>query len=254
MSNELKKEIFFPIINSNDMLDAVVAEHGAELIDLQGLKAAPRRIHEDIIFDDIRGFKSYLKDFETDSTILRIKKTQLLACFNYHKKDNPSWNEHTAQYNFKTHPLLQNWLAVEGKALSQEDFVKFLQLNYLSVASPTHSDLITYARELRIKTSNDTTSKVSNGETEISVNAKETVLTQNGKKISVIEDIVLAAPAYEGLPHIVKMNLKCFCGLEGNRVYFKLYFVDKEAVLEKLFSDIQNEFSTDYKKLKIYIG
>jgi len=250
-----KRKQFLPFdkggINSHE---CVVGEEGSHLIDLQQLKAAPRRIKEEVEFTDIRGFKAYVNDFRDANTSVFINNKNIVAKLDYHTKNQPSWSSHEARYAFTLNKMLEAWFKQEGVPIPQKEFAKFLQLNYLIVKNPSHSDLISYVRQLRIETNRKVESNVGNGSNEISVSQKETVLTVNGAKITVIEDIVLSSPVFAGHDSTNDFRIKCFCSMQRDEIYFQFYFLDKEEVMSALYEKIRQELVKEFSDCKIYIG
>lgn len=261
MTDTKKQRQFFKRVEKDDLevTEAFLAEAGVQMLDIQKLKEKPRRIDETKEFDDERGFKQYLSDFCNDDSCVFIKKTSIEVNFDYHGKENPSWNDHKAEFPLSPSSYIKPWLNIEGQTLGQEDFVKFLQLNYLIVTDPSHSDLITATKNLRVVRNIDSYSSVDNGSTAIDYKENAIVVSAKGKdgketNASVPETITIRCPYFEGMKEVSNFTIKVFASISQNKPVFKLHFLDKDQVLFKLYADIQESYKKDFDKLKIYIG
>lgn len=233
---------------------AVISNKDSKLHDLEFLLDNPRRITEDRSFDDIRGFIAYTNDYKKSNTAAFIGKEEIKVVIDYHTKDSAEWCSHAVDFQLVVSDYLKPWLATEAKSMDQREFMQFLMLNSLVIASPSHSEVLTFTKELKVIKASQTDSRVGNGEYEINFTESSTVLSAGAKKVEIIEDIVIKPQIYKGIELTGEFNIKIFVVADGAKVYFRFHIVNKEQVLDKIAEQLQTKLQKDLEGVKIYIG
>lgn len=124
------------------------------LKDLEKRQPAPLRIVASPTFHDIAGFAGYTKEFAQEGTRIFVNESKLsfFTIFDCHAKDMPAWGDHSASMMLQPSSEWVRFKQADGKAMEPLDFAEFLEdnLEYISAANMTASDLLTLAQNFKI--------------------------------------------------------------------------------------------------------
>lgn len=122
----------------------------------------PRRIITNQRLDDIESFTNYTNAHASTSTnIYSCRSTnRIKARFDDYMPNEPNHCGHTASIEFSITKEFARWLHIEGRPLSQQEFIEFIQDNADDVREPTAADLLTQISELQATKKTDIASKV----------------------------------------------------------------------------------------------
>ena len=196
---------------------------GAELVSLETLLPAPRRIKASPEFHDMDGFLDYAKEFATAGTRIFVdaQKNRLFIIFDAHAPDRPAWGDHCASLRLKCSPEWERFCAVSGKRFDPMGLAEFIEENLEYFQGPiAGADLLTMAQNLKVTFKGDLDVQHS---------------TQSGlRHLQIKDDSVLAGRVAEkelAFPERVDLKLRVY---EGHTAYavsvFLRYRAKKDGV------------------------
>ncbi len=140
----------------------ILSKHGndtriTDITDImRGNDVAPFRKVAAISLLEIDSFIDYLKEHKTQEA--RIFASCQSQPFTYHaiidfhgkKPENSSWQTHTADLELLLSAEARAWFGMDEKAMSQREFVEFLQDNMQDITQPAGADMLEITRDLQI--------------------------------------------------------------------------------------------------------
>jgi uncharacterized protein YfdQ (DUF2303 family) len=172
-----------------------------QLFDNERLLDSPRRIKEHVMFNDVRGFVEYCRDFKKEKTVIFADSEKATAHFNYHTADSPSWDEHTATIALVKGTGWKLWNGANNQWMSQADFADFLDRGVTEVVSPSQGDLLELVRRFQITSKMQVDSDISAGGS--TFNFREDIKGRASKEtIDMPEKIVVRLMPYTGAERI----------------------------------------------------
>ena len=197
--------------------------------------AAPlNRVRALVQLDDLGSFSRYVSEFKLPDTRLfaRIGESSealsVTAIIDYHQARpgapaTPEFTDHRAIWTAKLSEDWKRWKGIHAKALSQEEFARFVEDNAGNVQQPSGADLLqiittlevdgtlTFQRALRLQ----------DGTVKLTFNAEQRA---KAGEMSVPSELTLALPVYEGEPPIaLKARLRYRLSSTGElRVWIEL--------------------------------
>lgn len=188
-----------------------------EFLPEEKFPSLPDHIRQFVRLDDPVSFCAYVKEFRTHTT--RIFATapvlerlirgesgglKFTALIDYHeagKEQTPQRVAHKAEYPCPLSLEVRTWLGSNGKALSQTDFVNFIEANCADVVTPDSASLMEMALNFEAKTSASFSSKIDRVSGGRSLQFSETVDqsgTTTAGQMKVPENLVIRLPIFEG--------------------------------------------------------
>lgn len=242
---------------------AVFAHHQMHIHSLEALLEKPLSIKADKVFDDLRGFVDYIGDFKSDNTVIFTGKDKITACFDYHGKDDPRWNRHTATYNLTRSERWKAWLAKNNAWMTQRDFCDFLEGGVNEVVVPTQAEILDLAKNFRATSKMEVVSDIRSGNT-----LSFTGSTKGGaanKDVEIPEYIEIAVAPYTGLESLngrldeadkfglFQIKTRLAFSLDDTAVRFKYVLVGIENTLDKQAEGLR-QVIIKLTGVKTYIG
>lgn len=173
-------------------------------------------IRQNVRLDDAESFILYVKAFRTATTrilaasidIAKVTASsaggaKFTALLDYHeggKEQKASRCAHVASYPVPLSLEFRVWLASNGKALSQTDFVEFIEANAADVVSPDSASLMEMALNFEAETNVNFQSKIDRVSGGRSLTFQETVDAgaPSVGRMKVPETLALRIPVFEG--------------------------------------------------------
>ena len=196
---------------------------GAELVSLETLLPAPRRIKASPEFHDLDGFLDYTQEFAAAGTRVFVdaEANRLFTVFDAHAPDRPAWGDHCASLRLKCSPEWERFCAVSGQGFNPMKLAEFIEENLEYFQGPiAGADLLTMAQNLKVTLKGDLDVQHS---------------TQSGlRHLQIKDDNVLSGRVAEkelSFPERIDLKLRVY---EGHTAYavrvFLRYRVKKDNV------------------------
>lgn len=179
----------------------VVVESGHDLHDLESMLDSPRRKRGVIDLRDERSFVEYVKAHKGYGTAIFADPDarSVTAVLNHHSADVegasgvPGWSDYRAKLQLDRTPEWKAWLSIDRKALSQKQFVEFLEDQIADVLSPDAADLMEVCTQLKGMKKVEFTGGVnlSNGDIELSYSEEVSSTGSRKGRVNVPERLTL---------------------------------------------------------------
>jgi uncharacterized protein YfdQ (DUF2303 family) len=206
---------------TKDGNDYLVIPANAQVYDLEKLLSHPRRIKQTVRFGRLDSFCAYVNEFKRESTKVFMdgKTGRALALIDYHKTDEPSWNQHSASFEPAFSESWQRWNGQHNQQMDQRKFALFIEDNALDIVDPPPAEMLDIARNLTAK---------------ISVNFKRGVHLENGTEQLQYEESIETKVGQKGqleIPSVFALGISVFDGRPLRRLQVRLRYSIKEGVL-----------------------
>jgi len=216
-----------------------------ETLDNEKYNEAPREIRENLTLCDAKSFVDYFQCFATSRTVIfsALESRKFKAVFDYHQINSPAWGKHTATLTLKHSSEWLVWEANSKRALSQEEFAEFVQLNLRDVIEPAGADLLEVAQTLQAKKKVDFLSgiRLDNGQTQLTYS--EVIEGTAGPKgsLKIPEKFVLALRVFNGMDRYrVEAFLRYRIG-DDKKLRFIFQLDCPDRIVEDAFEQVKKQ-------------
>ena len=162
------------------------------------------RVRALVQFDGVESFNRYVSDFKQPETRLFARVADgtdvlsVTAIIDYHQPSltgsaRPDFTDHRAVWTSKLSEAWKRWKGIHGKALSQEEFARFLEENLGNVVQPSGADLLQIVTALTFQRA----TRLQDGTVKMAFNVEQRA---KSGEMSVPSELVLALPVYDGEP------------------------------------------------------
>ncbi len=180
----------------------VVIPAGMAVTDLEKYMPRPRRLRQNLTFDDSASFVSYVNRFKTPtSTIFSCQKeSTFTAVLDYHDAPaEPAWAAHIATLKLQTTEEWDAWRASNRRQMDQGEFAEFLEVHFRDIHDPPAATMLTMA--LAFEAKKDATFKscqrLENGQVSFAYSEVVTARTAGGN-LEVPSEFRLFLSVYKG--------------------------------------------------------
>ncbi len=190
----------------------VLVPQGFELktLPVAELPPLPDHIRQTVTLHDAESFTAYVKRYQTPLTLLFAtlpvegKGAGFTAIFDYHQGGKGAEQAarrcaHVAHYPCPLALEWRTWTCIDGAALTQGDFIDFVDANARDILAPDSASLLELAMNFESKTDVQFSSKVDRVTGGRQLAFKETVdASGSGGAIKVPDAMKLRLPVFEG--------------------------------------------------------
>lgn len=216
--------------------------------------ALPGHIRQRLTLLDRESFTTYVKKYKGASSQIFATVTQKGAHFvgviDYHESGNertPNHLRHVAEFAPKYSDDFEAWLLINGKALSQEDFLNHLRRWGATITSHTDADLIEISSNLEFKSAGQFSSKVERTTGGRKLTFNETIEGSTNTKAELVpvpDGIAMKSPIFQGGKEF-EYSADLLYRINGGRlsitVELKRPHVVIKAAIDSLIEDIVAE-------------
>lgn len=224
----------------------VTLPDGYQVHDLERLLPRPVRKRGHFVLRDASSFIAYFKLHQLGSTIYgTVEPPRFVAVIDDHRKDEPGWREHTAEYACPLSVEWKTWREASGKGKSQAEFAQFIEDNLPDITKPEAAHMLEVSRSLEAKKKVDFASAVrlSNGEVQFTYNEELQGTTAKGQ-FNVPEEFEIAIPVFEGGPRYAITCRLRYRIAEGKGLVMWHELVRAHKVLEHAVMEVWEEISS----------
>lgn len=197
---------------------------------------APVRPRGNPYFFDTNSFIAYVKKHivlgETE-IYADQEKRQIVAVFDWHCGSGPGWGVHRATLRFQPDPDWQAWVKVDRRAMSQQEFVEFLEDQREDIVSPSAATVMEACANLEVTTSASFSSRIrlADGTTAFSYSED-----QKTGQVKIPQEIKLKLSPFTGLPSF-EVDARNRTLIKDQKLTFKVLLDRPHKVIEQAIKE-----------------
>lgn len=205
----------------------------------------PVRIKASPTFDVQQSFSEYVNEFKDlgrakTQIFVDMKAKRFHAALDYHAPDSPQHGDHNAYFSPRTDPTFDIWSAANGKYMSQDAFVSFLEEQGRVIVAPDAATILEIAQDLNIdvRVSYKSKKNTSNNLVQITYAEESDGAQTSNKSIDLPKEMTIRLPVFfSGETYQFKVFLRL--GLKkGEPIKFKLDIHQMDETLESALLDV----------------
>lgn len=186
-----------------------------------------------------------------------IEDRGFLAILDWHNYDDPDlagWGDHRVSLSLERTPALVDWMAINGRLVSQANFAEFIEEHLEHIASPSAADVLTVATTLSGKRNIEYTSgvRLDNGDTQITWNEKTEAKTAGDLRVP--SEIKLRLPVFRGCEEETTFDFRALFRYRINegQLRYEVKILGLEQVIDLAFSEIKKAIVKGVKSSATY--
>lgn len=234
----------------------LVLPQGRRAIDptpfLEAQREFPKRIRGRARLATPESFIAHVNRFKAIDTAIfadvLTEKPKLVARYDYHGKDTPRWQEHSAHYDFPVSPEWKSWVDKNGTLMDMEAFAFFLEERIMDVLHPqsvqdeqidkitnllsldwaSPQQLLQLSKSLHIKTEAKVTeiTDIQGGKRNIAFEERDT--DKDGNTLTLPGGFLISVPVFDGSqPWLIPVMLR-YRKQPGSKVQFRYELYRKD--------------------------
>jgi uncharacterized protein YfdQ (DUF2303 family) len=217
--------------------------HGVHKVDLTGIeyKDQPDRKTGTTLVRDAASFLAYYgKHADENSEVYAdTERLTITAVLDANTADGARWEGHRLSLQLRPTEAWKQWLALDGKLLTQEQFAEFLEDHLPELLEPSAADMLEIAQSFQAANKVDfqSATRLSSGQRQFQY--VETTTAKAGQKgqLTVPETFVIGLVPFEGSEgYKLTARLRHRIGQDGLRLGYKLERPDE--VRRTAFQDV----------------
>lgn len=211
-----------------------ILPEGYEITDLEGWQDRPNRIRAHHRFVTAASLAAYVDRFAGEGTMISADadKASILAVLDGDAPGEPAHREHRAEFVARRHEVLEAWLGVSGRSLSQVELGRFLEDRAADVVVPEAADIMEMVMTF------DATRKVtfrSSQRLHDGMRQFQYVEENEARGTVTLPDrLVIASPIYRGEP-VERVTFMLRYRIDDGRLVFQLDMHDRDRVMRAAF-------------------
>lgn len=211
----------------------VVVPDGYRVEDVEKFEAAPARARGTITAETPEAFIAYYNRFVDEEASMVFACTEAFTAtgiLDWHGKPDatspaPGFAEHRVVYQAPRSDEWKIWTGMNGKAVTQTDFSRFIEANVKDIREPAGADVLEVARQLEVKKKVEFASaeRLSDGQREFTYNEEVEGSTRRGQ-MKIPEEFKLGIPVFVG-GALYEVIARLRYRIDGGqlRIWFDLY-------------------------------
>lgn len=153
----------------------IVAPDNFKVHEFPHLRDNPIRIEETTVHTTAQSFIDYYNQYANDASAIFIDEinSKFLAILDYHDKPvMAGWKKHKSFFYLSETPEWKTWNDNNKKAMSQEEFGRFIENALPEILDPTGADMLEIALSIQAKTEVkfSKATRLDNGQTQLAYN------------------------------------------------------------------------------------
>lgn len=213
-----------------------------EVVDLEKLLPAPRRIKGTVQLVTDESFSAYVDRFGIDGHIAIYAdqdQFRVVAVLNHHTGERPAWGDHRAFLQLRKTAAWQRWERLNGQLGPQTQFAELIEEGIDDVVEPAGAELLELAQSFQAHSKVEFKSqrRLDNGETQLTYH--ETIDARAGQQgtITIPKEFVLGIAPFEGCePYKVVARLRY--RLNGGDLRIGYSLLRPEDIQRAAFDDV----------------
>lgn len=236
-----------------DGIAHVIMPNNCALQDMEKYQAQPRRIRAHIRFDEVKSFVGYVDTFKDSAATALFGKVletgvTVSAILDYPTKDATAWGSHRATFASQFSREWMRWHTQNDEAMTQEEFLEFVEENVQTFRTPSGSDLLSIARDLDLKQEVQWkgSKRLDTGDTALSF--VSTTKTGGAGDIELPKEVTLALPVFQGGDSYI-FTARLRPKLENESLTLRFVLVNPAAIVDQAarncIATVETELGTD---------
>ena len=177
---------------------------GVHKVDLtgDGYRDAPdRKVGTTTVRDAVSLMAYFDKHADADSEVYAdAERLTITAVLDAHRPDAPRWNSHVVKLQLRTTEAWQQWLALDGKLVNQEQFAEFLEDHLPELLEPSAAEMLEIAQSIQAATKVDFQSgtRLATGERQFKFVETTTAKAGQRGELTIPETFTIGLIPFEG--------------------------------------------------------
>ena len=216
----------------------------------------PRRIRQNINFDDVSGFISYVKEYGDGKSKLFAHLNGVTAIFDYHTREFADRGTHRAFFKTQHTPEWLEWSSSIGKRFNQSAFANFLESVLPTIYAPAAADVLQVVRSIRASITNKYVSVIDDDGLSANLEFKRDVEVRGtGKQVELPKQLKVLLKPYLGADFVTELPIRLRYELEdeGSRVVFAYEILQFDRIRQEAFERLAT-LITEETNIQTFLG
>lgn len=208
--------------------------------------------------------RGYPKFFETETFVSYVLKHcqhgqteiyanpeggKIIAVLDWHSKEVPGWGMHRATLEFRTAVEWKEWITINKKTLTQEEFLIFLEENRADIITPSAASIVEACNNLQVTTEATFSSRLNLADGTTAV-----AYSENNKagQVKVPAEITLQLSPFQGIKPW-KVVTKIYTRIKSQKLSFQIVLDRPYAIIESTMIS-QSKIIEEQTNIKVFYG